>query len=136
MALFRPHPGTSRRHLFNWAHFVVGTLGPLSASEETISRSVALTKFRKTLTPPASCHSPEVGSDVLFFPHSCHPHTGHLLDSRSDERELQVGDSGCAGVAPAGRAGALRAPTVEPDAKRYNFVLVHHRHCHTKHDSR
>ena len=26
MALFRPHPGTAHRPIFNWAHFLVGTV--------------------------------------------------------------------------------------------------------------
>lgn len=31
-ALFRPHPGTSKRWLFNWAHWFGGTAGQITAA--------------------------------------------------------------------------------------------------------
>ena len=33
MAFFRPHPGTSKRPIFNWAHWFVGNSAQIIASE-------------------------------------------------------------------------------------------------------
>lgn len=37
MAYFRPHPGTSKRFIFNWAHWLVGNSAHILASQYNFS---------------------------------------------------------------------------------------------------
>lgn len=46
MALFRPHPGTSKRPLFNWCHWLVGNAAHILASKySTLNLQVNVTSY-------------------------------------------------------------------------------------------
>ena len=99
MAIFRPHPGTPFRPIFNWAHFIVGTLAYIFASKNIMGLKGWLTYFERQMILPSlykvyhnTKQNPYLFLEVnwRFSAFSMYPFYRHLHDKSLDRSGRKV----------------------------------------------